>query len=240
MLAAEVIAQRAEKKLAFGDWEGDDQGRPWCRALRALLETRDVDAALPADEGEKETEEAIAVEEIAAPGARASLAAQEVASPANDIPRATFVPTLSGYDSDDSMTGYASPPSSSRSSSPTPAELAEIEAEPTLNVGRQKVARPVYLAQLGDLLRGSTAVGAAKGGGPDDPHEADRIGMGLTVAEELIRRKMGYGTELEENAVNLVCILLGMNNNYELDGFDEKRQGALRALVVGAPMKAAP
>ncbi|KAF8160588.1 telomere length regulation protein-domain-containing protein [Pholiota molesta] len=194
MLAAEVIAQRAEKKLAFGDWEGDDQGRPWC----------------------------------------------QVASPANDIPRATFVPTLSGYDSDDSMTGYASPPSSSRSSSPTPAELAEIEAEPTLNVGRQKVARPVYLAQLGDLLRGSTAVGAAKGGGPDDPHEADRIEMGLTVAEELIRRKMGYGTELEENAVNLVCILLGMNNNYELDGFDEKRQGALRALVVGAPTKAAP
>ncbi|KAF9476587.1 hypothetical protein BDN70DRAFT_882199 [Pholiota conissans] len=240
MLAAEVVAQCAAKKLQFGDWDGDDQGRAWCRALRALLEARDIDAALLVDEESHPTraEEETA---FAAPSgnSHSSLAAQgSTSGVAHTHTPTTIIHSSSGYDSDDSLTGYASP-SSSRSASPTPAELAEIEADPTLNVGRKKVPRPVYLAQLGDLLRGSAVGGAAKACGPDDPHEADRIEMGLNVAEALIRRKMAYGTELEENAVNLVCILLGMNDNYELDEFDKKRQGALRALVVGAPEKSA-
>jgi telomere length regulation protein len=67
----------------------------------------------------------------------------------------------------------------------------EMEKDPTLNIAMKKVPRPVYLAQLGDLLRG----GGSKTG-PDDPHEADRIEMALNCAEELVRRKKGYGSEL--------------------------------------------
>jgi telomere length regulation protein len=178
MLAAEVIAHLAGKKLAFGGWDdGDDNGKDWCRALRRLIKGRDADVSLAAAETEMEPPE-----EIIAPA---------VSKP--PPPRAAFAPktTADAYDSDDSLTGYASPMSTSRSPSPTPSELMEIEKDPTLNVGLKKVPRPVYLAQLGDLLRG----GASRTG-PDDPHEADRIEMALNCAEELVRRKKGYGSEL--------------------------------------------
>jgi telomere length regulation protein len=33
MLAAEVVATRAGKNLDFGDWDGDDDGKPWTRDL---------------------------------------------------------------------------------------------------------------------------------------------------------------------------------------------------------------
>ncbi|KIM48937.1 hypothetical protein M413DRAFT_438113 [Hebeloma cylindrosporum] len=226
MLAAEVIAHLAGKRLAFGGWDdGDDNGKDWCRALRKLIKARDADASLAALETDLEPPE-----EIIAPA---------VSKPPPP-PRATFTAKTTGaaadaYDSDDSITGYASPASSSRSPSPTPSELLEIEKDPTLNVGLKKVPRPVYLAQLGDLLRG----GASKTG-PDDPHEADRIEMALNCAEELVRRKKGYGSELDENAVNLVYALLSLQDNFDLESFSEKRQGAMNALISCAPRKATP
>ena len=180
MLAAEVIAEICNKKLNFDDWDGDDFGKPWCRDLRRLLKTRDVDANVNCLDCE---EASVIVEEVSTP------LATKLAS-GGDNERATFVSKPGGYDSDDSMTGYASP-QSSRSSSPSPSELAEIEKDPSLNVGIKKVQRPVYLAQLGDLFRGTGPKVNA-----NDPHEADRIEMALNTAEELIRKKRGYGTEL--------------------------------------------
>ena len=43
----------------------------------------------------------------------------------------------------------------------------------------------------------------------------------------------------EENAVNLVHALVGLHDNYNLDGFDAKRQAALNALIACCPHKAA-
>lgn len=177
MLAAEVIAELCNKRLNFDDWDGNDSGRPWCRDLRQLLKRRDVDSNI----NDLDREEAsVIVEEVFTP----------FASKLVDGQRATFVPKSGDYDSDDSMTGYASPPSS-RSSSPSLSELAEIEKDPTLNVGIKKVPRPVYLAQLGDLFRGTGSKVNANG-----PHEADKVEMALNSAEELIRKKKEYGTEL--------------------------------------------
>jgi telomere length regulation protein len=45
---------------------------------------------------------------------------------------------------------------------------------------------------------------------------------------------------LDENAVNLVCGFLALQDKYELEGFAEKRQGIVDALVACAPRKAAP
>ncbi|TFK26384.1 telomeric DNA binding protein [Coprinopsis marcescibilis] len=226
MLAAEEIARMTNKKLDFGGWEGEDAGKPWAKTLRQLIRGRDVDAEVEQPDKDATTD-GIPVEEISTPGAKdAVLAAQPT--------KAQFKPSVEGYDSDDSLTGYASS-SSSRSASPTPEQLAEIEKDPSLNVGVKKVARPVYLKQLGDLLRG----GGNKTS-PDDPHEADKLEMGLDCAEELIRRKANYGTELAENAVNLEYALLSLNNNFELPGFSDKRQAALNALVACAPRQTAP
>ena len=181
MLAAEVVAELCNKKLNFGSWDGDDSGKPWCRDLRQLLKKRDVDANINSLDGE---EASVIVEEASTPPT------SKLTSGTSDGQRATFVPKPGGYDSDDSMTGYASP-LSSRSSSPSPTELAEIEKDPTLIVGVQKVSRPIYISQLGDLFRGTGPKANA-----NDPHEADKIEMALNTAEELIRKKRGYGTEL--------------------------------------------
>ena len=187
MLAAEVIAELCKKKLKFDDWDGDDSGKPWCRDLRQLLKARDVDANV----------NALDSEEASMP------LASKFAKVDGNGQRATFVPKPGGYDSDDSMTGYASPPSS-RSSSPSPSELAEIEEDPTLNVGIKKVQCPVYLAQLSDLFRGTGPKVNA-----NDPHEADKIEMALNTAEELIRKKGGYGTEL--GRIHRRCYAISVN-----------------------------
>ncbi|KAF9036760.1 telomere length regulation protein-domain-containing protein [Panaeolus papilionaceus] len=220
MLTAEYIAQRAGKKLSFGDWDSEYAGKEWIDNLRKLLEKRDVDAKVEESELDSDDEEQVA--------------AEEEAEEEGMDPESRNEPA----DSDDeSVVGYASS-SSSRAASPTPSELDEIEKDPMINVGKKKLSRPVYLAQVGELLRGTPSTQLGKK--VDEPDEADRIEMGLDCAEELIRKKSQYGTELEENAANLVYALLALNNNYELEGFVEKRQGALNALVACAPRKAAP
>lgn len=177
MLVAEEVARASGKTLDFREWEGDEQGKAWCRQLRELLRESDADVDdLPEDELENATP----------PETQLPLVDIEEPTPSN----ITIQTPAAGYDSDDSLTGYASPPSS-RSASPTPSELAEIEKDPTLGVGIKKVPRPVYLVQLGELVR---PTGGLQSG--DEQNNAARIEVALEVAEELIRRKSGYGTEL--------------------------------------------
>ena len=242
MLVAEMVASRVGKNLNFDDWEGDDGGRDWARHLRHLCSQRDIDfeplceddAAQGSEPGGNLTAEATSgtaarQESVAETGIRAQVA--------------------TSYDSDDSLTGYASP-SSSRSPSPTPSELQEIERDPTLRVSQKKIPRPVYLAQLGELVRNS-------GVGPSEENqEADKIEMAINVGEELIRRKRDYGTELgksnmaryntsvltpdaAENAANLVYGFISLNNKFDLDDFDNKRQRIVIALVTCCPKNSA-
>jgi telomere length regulation protein len=179
MLVAEELARRTGKELDFKDWDGDDGGKPWARSVRQLLGGKDTDAEILDDDERHE----LAVEEI--------LEEDAFESPSKPVQTlGPFCVTSKDYDSDDSLTGYASPPSS-RSPSPTPSELAEIEKDPTLRVGRTKISRPVYLAQLGEMIRGPSGLKTDQ-----ENQEAERIEIALDVAEELIRRKRGYGTEL--------------------------------------------
>ena len=180
MLAAEVVAKGAGKKLDFGDWEGDDGDKPWAQKLRRLLEGRDVDVALVDEPPPK-----ISLEEPLT----ANVQERPPPPPPTKKPRLVSVVDVSrNDDSDDSLTGYASP-TSSRSASPTPSELDEIEKDPTLNIGVKKVSRPVYLAQLGEMVRST-------GGTKESNQEADKIDKALNYGEELIRKRRHYGTEL--------------------------------------------
>ncbi|OAX31462.1 hypothetical protein K503DRAFT_787811 [Rhizopogon vinicolor AM-OR11-026] len=145
MLAAEVVATRAGKNLDFRNWDGDEDGKPWARDLRALCSARDID-----------------------------------------------------------IDPWA-----------------------------------------GDELESPNWVSSC--GAPEKYLEFDKIEMALNVAEELIRKKKDYGTELggfsmelhasttdacaEENTANLVYGFVSLNDNYELEGFETKRQRAVNALV---------
>lgn len=178
MLVAEEVARRTGKELDFKDWDGDDGGKPWARSVRQFLGGKDGDAEIWDDEGHELAFEEIMVEDAFEPTSEPVQTSGPFSALSED------------HDSDDSLTGYASPPSS-RSPSPTPSELAEIERDPTLRVGRTKISRPVYLAQLGEMIRGTTGLKTDQ-----ESQDAEKIEIALNVAEELIRRKRGYGTEL--------------------------------------------
>lgn len=177
MLVAEEVARGAGQKLDFKDWTGEQHGREWCRQIRALIKIRDADVdCVPKDDGDGARTHAQNNNEPEQAGVSGKIVIQDV-----------------GYDSDDSLTGYASPTPSSRSASPTPSELAEIEKDPSLNMGRKKVARPVYLAQLGEMVRSTSGLRSEQADA-----EAQKIEVALNAAEDLIRRKRAFGTELGE------------------------------------------
>ena len=245
MLVAEEVATLAGKKLDFGDWEGADADRVWARSLRILLKRRDIDA----EDTQPSVEEQ---QEFLKPSRPSPMEANlaELATPR----RAIRVENAAEPDSDDdSVRGYASETDSDRPPSPTPSQLEEIEKDPTLNVGVKKIPKPIYLAQLGGLVR-STGVGLKS----TENDEPEKIEMALDCGEELIRKKRNFGVELgrfctqlpygtklrshapEENAVNLVYAFIGLQNAYELDDFSAKRQGIVTALVACCPRKSAP
>lgn len=235
MLLAEIVSSRVGRSLDFGDWDGDNDGRGWAREMRELCTRRDADSQpLFEDEDDTGIHEAVSsndgIENIPVQNWRLE---SEVAGSQLSGTRRIEIGADRGYDSDDSLIGYASP--SASSSSPTPSELLEIEQDPTLHVGAKKVPRPVYLTQLGALVRGTDGLNSE-----EKNHEAEKIEMALTVGEDLIRRKRDFGTELVENAANLVYGFIVLNNNYDLEDFDNKRERIMIALVACCPKVAAP
>lgn len=244
MLVAEVMANRVGKNLNFDDWEGNDDGRVWARHLRQLCFQRDIDFEPLHDDDAVQGNDG-------APGRNLTAEVMSTTTVGQGSIAGTglLAQRTADYDSDDSLTGYASP-SSSRSLSPTPSELQEIEKDPTLRVGQKKIPRPVYLAQLGELVRNSGVRSS------EQDQEVDRIEMAINVGEELIRKKCDYGTELgklnltrhdtslltsyaAENAANLVYGFISLNNKFDLDDFDNKRQRIAIALVACCPRIAA-
>lgn len=174
MLVAEEVASLAGKTLDFGDWEGADADRSWARSLRVLLKEQDV--------GAEDTQPLIEAE-----GRTVKV------NPSGSVTsrHAIRVESTEADSDDDSLQGYGSDGNSDRTPSPTPSELDEIEKDPTLNVGVKKVPKPVYLTQLGELVR-STNAGLKSA----ENNEPDKIKMALNSGEELVRRKRNFGLEL--------------------------------------------
>ncbi|PWN21214.1 hypothetical protein BCV69DRAFT_298987 [Microstroma glucosiphilum] len=99
------------------------------------------------------------------------------------------------------------------------------DEEETFELDTRKRRRaPVYIWELASLLR---------------EKDRDAVRVGLKSAEALIRRKSGWGGEVDENCVDLAFVLVGLQNNYRLKHFDERRTSALQALVVASPRLAA-
>lgn len=72
---------------------------------------------------------------------------------------------------------------------------------------------------------------------PDDP---DKLEVALKAAENLIREKSEFGMELDDHAVELARILIGLQNNFDLNRFEENRHAATVALICGSPKIAVP
>ncbi|SPO37583.1 uncharacterized protein PSFLO_03058 [Pseudozyma flocculosa] len=86
---------------------------------------------------------------------------------------------------------------------------------------RKKGLRPpVYINELAPLLKSD---------------DRASIKLGLKSCAALVRRKAGWGGEVEENAVDLAFALCGLHNNLSIRRLDERRTEALAALFVACP-----
>ncbi len=243
------------KRLDFGKemWEGKGQGKEECRRLRGFVGLRDGRAGVEMERlGEKgwmigwgpDEGSAVGKEESSrlegnpaqrhvrgrtsekTTGSSQVKPTKEPKSKSKSKPK----PQAKIDSDDDSLIGYSSSsssPSSSRSPSPTPSYLESIALDPSLHSStRPKVSRPVYITQLVDLLRAR--------------EEPDKLEMGLKWGESLIRRKRDFGREVEENSIALGIQLLALNDNFNLEEFEERRQGMLIALTAGCPRTIPP
>ncbi|KAI5476628.1 hypothetical protein MNV49_007465 [Pseudohyphozyma bogoriensis] len=101
---------------------------------------------------------------------------------------------------------------------------------------RGKLRPPVYIAELTSYLRGQDPEGRKE----DADEEAERMMVGLRDGEVLVRRKSGWGGEVEENAVDLAIVLAGLQDRFELEGFEDLKLRIMVALVRACPDKVAP
>jgi len=66
-------------------------------------------------------------------------------------------------------------------------------------------------------------------------NEYNKVNVGLKAAPRLIRQKAAFGTELSDQAYELSRILVGLQDTYEMEQFQELRHAALIALVSSSP-----
>jgi len=101
-------------------------------------------------------------------------------------------------------------------------EEEDEEDDPTL-VNRNKTPPPVYIRDLLRLLRSH------------DNYEHQILA--LTHAAPLIRRKAAFGTELTEHLHELATSLAGLQDKFDIEGFQEMKTKAVIALIVGKPVE---
>ncbi|KAF8938055.1 telomere binding protein [Haplosporangium gracile] len=100
----------------------------------------------------------------------------------------------------------------------------EDESDPDEDIGvakNPKVAPPLYLRDLSTYIRA------------DEDREKTEIG--LQLAAELIRRKVG-SLELEEHAEELANSFVHLQDTFDTADFYKLREGALVALVISSPL----
>ncbi|KAK6533120.1 telomere binding protein [Arthrobotrys megalospora] len=109
---------------------------------------------------------------------------------------------------------------------PKPDSDPEDSDDDATLVNRKKVSPPVYIRDLLYLLT--------------DHDSFDKQRIALIHAAVLIRRKATYGTELSSHAVDLLTALVGMQDKFEMENFDNLRLKAIVSLLVTLPLLSGP
>ncbi|KAJ5513647.1 hypothetical protein N7463_003199 [Penicillium fimorum] len=98
----------------------------------------------------------------------------------------------------------------------------DSDDDPTL-IQRNKPIAPVYIRDLIPSLR--------------DTENVERYHLAITTAPSLIRRKIGFGTELAEQIEELALTVVGLQNDNNHPSFHESRLQSMIALIVSEPFK---
>lgn len=132
------------------------------------------------------------------------------------IPSGLRIVELNSDDEDgDDLVPYAKPDS----------DPEDDDEDPTL-IQRHKPKAPVYIR---DLITGL-----------HETENYDSHRLALTTAPNLIRRKAHFGKEVSDHSEELASILIGMNDQFEMEDFLDLRQEALIAVLVAQPTRIAP
>lgn len=70
-----------------------------------------------------------------------------------------------------------------------------------------------------------------------DNENVERYHLAITTAPSLIRRKIGFGTELAEQIEELALTIVGLQNDNNHPSFHESRLQSMIALIVSEPLK---
>ncbi|CAK7208323.1 telomere binding protein [Sporothrix bragantina] len=104
-------------------------------------------------------------------------------------------------------------------------DAEDSDDDPTM-IRRDKPKAPVYIRDLITYLR--------------DTENYDKQKLALNTAPLLIRRKATFGTEVQQHALDLASILVGLQDAFEMDDFDRLRLKGMIALVVAQPKTVGP
>ncbi|KAG8527013.1 uncharacterized protein KY384_008442 [Bacidia gigantensis] len=115
-------------------------------------------------------------------------------------------------ESDDDLPIYGKPDS----------DPEDDDDDPEL-VQRNKPIAPVYIRDLSSGLR--------------DTENYDRHTLALNQAPNLIRRKIGFGTEVSDHIEDLASTIVGLKDRWELDNFAKLRLEAMLATVLADPIR---
>ncbi|KAK6603191.1 telomere length regulation protein [Botrytis cinerea] len=113
---------------------------------------------------------------------------------------------------DDGLTPYAKPDS----------DVEDSDEDPTLVI-RNKLTAPVYIRDLITYLR--------------DTENYDRQKLALSTAASLIRRKANFGAEVSSHAEEIATLLVGLQDKYDIENFQEMRSQAMIAILIALPEK---
>lgn len=204
MFIAETVSKQTlapdgpVKPLDFSDiWEAGDDGSDVVAALRETLhdpadwlvqdwqvEADQVDQVDTQPKGaEVKTEEGIPSDR------QATSASSKIQVLSSDL-----AAEYSDYDSEEEpdLVPYNMP------SGPISDDLKDLEDPSAFTPQKKKVRPPVYLADLGQMLKSN--------------EDAEKLKVALDEAEGLIRRKSGWGTELGESIMPFALTLVPFNS----------------------------
>jgi telomere length regulation protein len=113
---------------------------------------------------------------------------------------------------EDGLVPYAKPDS----------DVEDSDEDPTL-VQRNKPTAPVYIRDLIVFLR--------------DTENYDRQKLALATASSLIRRKANFGTEVSEHSEELATLLVGIQDKFDMENFQDMRLQGMIAVLLSQPSK---
>ncbi|KAE8442302.1 hypothetical protein EG329_003502 [Mollisiaceae sp. DMI_Dod_QoI] len=211
MIVGEALSSLVDKGDKRMDFKVDEMATPEAKWFKSLVNVKDTVGSI----------QLLRVGSLTNGSETPRPQAQKSASKPVSIPTGSRVIAIEEIDDedeeeqesdDDGLIPYAKPDSD-----------AEDSDEDATLVTRNKPTAPVYIRDLITYLR--------------DADNYDRQKLALSTAAPLIRRKANFGTEVSSHAEELAGLLVGLQDKYEIEHFQDMRTQGMIAILIALPLK---